>query len=122
MTQQAVLPKSLLLSAQDIATNQHTPTYSAMFPADSLPMRFPILFWLLTIEALGLLTLPIGMRLFGRLGDCGFVLSKTVGILLLAWFAWILASLRLSGIQPYRDRPMPAADRRALARLGCSPP
>jgi YYY domain-containing protein len=96
LPQQAILPKSLMLSAKDIATNQHTPAYGAMFAADSLPMRFPIVAWLLMIEALGLLALPIAMRLFGRLGDCGFVLSKTVGILLLAWFAWILASLRIA--------------------------
>jgi YYY domain-containing protein len=33
------------------------------------------------------------MRLFGRLRDCGFVIAKTVGILLLSWFAWILPSI-----------------------------
>ncbi len=90
------LPKSLLLSAKDIQVNQKNPTYAGMFPADSLPMRFPAPVWWLMLEALGLLALPISMRLFGKLGDCGFVVSKTVGILLLAWFAWILASLRIA--------------------------
>ncbi len=90
------LPKSLMLSAKDIKTNQKSPTYGDMFPAGALPMRFPAPVWWLMIEALGLLALPISMRLFGRLGDCGFVISKTVGILLLAWFAWILASLRIA--------------------------
>jgi len=87
------LPKSLMLSAKDIATNQNSPTYAVMFPADGLPMRFPIPVWWLMIEFLGLLALPISMRLFSRLGDCGFAISKTVGILLLAWFAWILPSM-----------------------------
>ena len=90
------LPKSLMLSAKDIETNQKNPTYADMFPAGALPMRFPAPVWWLMIEALGLLALPISMRLFGKLGDCGFVVSKTVGILLLAWFAWILASLRIA--------------------------
>jgi YYY domain-containing protein len=90
------LPKSLMLSLKDIATNQHTPTYASMFPADSLPMRLPALAWLLLIEVLGLLALPISMRLLGRLSDCGLVIAKTSGILLLAWFAWILASLHLA--------------------------
>ncbi|HWE62164.1 MAG TPA: glycosyltransferase family 39 protein, partial [Chloroflexota bacterium] len=92
----ATPPKSLLLTPKQIATNQHAPSYGQMFPATSLPMRLPIPVWLLMIEALGLLALPISMRLFGRLRDCGFVIAKTVGILLLSWFAWILPSLGLA--------------------------
>ena len=89
-------PKSLLLSAKDIAANGRGPGYAQMFPADGLPMRLPIVAWLLMVELLGLLALPISMRLFGRLRDCGFVIAKTVGILLLSWFAWILPSLHLA--------------------------
>ena len=89
-------PKSLLLSAKDLAANGRGPSYAQMFPADGLPMRLPIVAWLLMVEVLGLLALPISMRLFGRLRDCGFVIAKTVGILLLSWLAWILPSLHLA--------------------------
>lgn len=92
LNQPAPMPKSLMLSPKDIATNQQGPTYAQMFPPNSLPMRFPAPVWWLMIEALGLLALPLSMRLFSRLSDAGFVLSKTVAILLLSWFAWILAS------------------------------
>ena len=92
----ATPPKPLLLSAAQLAANAKTPTYARMFPPDSLPMRQPALVWLLMVEALGLLTLPFGMRLFGRLADRGFVLAKTAGILLLSWFAWILPSIGLA--------------------------
>jgi len=89
-------PKSLLLSAKDLTANRRGPGYAKMFPADGLPMRLPIVVWLLMVELLGLLALPISMRLFGRLRDCGFVIAKTVGILLLSWLAWILPSLHLA--------------------------
>ncbi len=85
--------KSLLLTASELRSDQHGQTYAAMFPANGLPMRFPIPAWWLMVEVLGLLALPISMRLFSRLGDCGFAMSKTVGILLLSWCAWILPSM-----------------------------
>lgn len=88
--------RSLMLPAKDIAANQRGASYGAMFPADSLPMRLPVPVWLLMVEALGLLALPISLRLFGRLADGGFVLAKTVGILLVSYLAWILPSLHLA--------------------------
>lgn len=93
--QNATPPKSLLLTAKDLKANAHGPTYDAMFPPGGLPMRLPIPAWLLMVELLGLLALPISMRLFGRLADRGFVLAKTVSFLLLSWFAWILPSLHI---------------------------
>ena len=92
----AVPPKSLLLSPKDIATNQHAPSYGQMFPPDSFPMQHPIIAWLVMMEALGLLTLPLSMRLFGKLADGGWLLAKTTGILFLSYFAWILASLHIA--------------------------
>jgi YYY domain-containing protein len=92
----ATPPKSLMLTPKQLAANLQGPSYGQMFPAGSLPMRLPIPIWWLMIEALGLLALPFSMRLFGRLRDCGFVMAKTVAILLLSWFAWILPSLGLA--------------------------
>ena len=65
------------------------------FPAGSLPMRLPVLVWLAWLEGLGLLALPLGLRLFRRLPDRGFVLAKTVGLLLVAYLTWLAASLHL---------------------------
>jgi len=53
------------------------------------------LLWLLTIELLGLLALPLTLRLFARFPDRGWGLSKLIGWLLLAYPVWLAASLRL---------------------------
>lgn len=53
------------------------------------------LLWLLAVELLGLLALPLTLWLFGRLPDAGWGLSKLIGWLLLAYPVWLLASLHL---------------------------
>ncbi len=53
------------------------------------------LLWLLAIEMLGLLALPLTLRIFARFPDGGWGLSKLVGWLFFAYPIWLLASLRL---------------------------
>ena len=87
--------KPLTLTPKEIAANNAGPSYAQEFPAGSLPMRFPALIWLLWVEALGLLALPLSLRLFRRLPDRGVVLAKVIGLLLTAYLAWIASSLHL---------------------------
>jgi YYY domain-containing protein len=54
--------------------------------------------WLLTIELLGLLFLPITILIFQRLPDGGYPLSKVLGILIPAYLIWLLVS---SGLTRY---------------------
>jgi YYY domain-containing protein len=86
---------SLLLSAQQITGDQQSPPFGIQFPANSLSNTFPIFFWWLVLTLLGLLTYPLAFAAFRGLADRGYIFSKTLGILLLAYFAWILASLHL---------------------------
>ena len=48
------------------------------------------LIWLLSIEILGLIALPIAFSLFRRLPDRGLILSKILALLLLSYILWIL--------------------------------
>jgi len=48
------------------------------------------LIWVVVVELLGLLALPLTFRLFSRLPDRGFALSKALAILLLTYGAWLL--------------------------------
>ena len=48
------------------------------------------LIWLIVVELLGLLTLPLTFRLFNRLPDRGVTFSKALSILLLTYGAWLL--------------------------------
>jgi len=54
------------------------------------------LLWLLTIEILGLLALPLTITLCARFPDRGWGLSKLIGWLLLAYPVWLLASTKLA--------------------------
>jgi len=52
-----------------------------------------VLFWWLTVTLIGLLALPLTFLLFNGLPDRGYVLSKSLGLLLVSYFVWLNSSL-----------------------------
>jgi len=62
--------------------------------ANSHPI-LSIITWWLAVELLGLAALPLTFAAFGNLSDRGYILAKTLGLLLVAYLTWIAASLRL---------------------------
>ncbi len=94
---QASLPATrLTLSPQDRAADEGGGTWSALFKRNSLVNRVPILAWWLAVEALGLAAFPLMFLGLRRLWDGGWLLAKPAGLLLLAYMAWLPASLHLS--------------------------
>ncbi|GAC1345766.1 MAG: hypothetical protein NVSMB27_08330 [Ktedonobacteraceae bacterium] len=87
--------RSLLLTPQQIADNQQSPAFSTQFPADSVSNAVPVFFWWLALIVLGLLTYPIVFPALRAFSDHGYIFSKTLGMLFLAYFAWLLASLHI---------------------------
>ena len=59
-------------------------------------MTDAVLFWLLA-EVIGLLAIPAGRALFGRLPGGGLAFSRPLGLLLAVYPAWLLASVHLVG-------------------------
>ena len=55
------------------------------------------LIWLVAIEAVGIVTLPMTYRLFGSLPDRGIIFSKAIGLLLASYLFWALG---LGGVLP----------------------
>ena len=53
------------------------------------------LWWLITVEAIGLAAFPLTFYLLRRLPDRGFSVSKPLGILIVGYAAWILSVLHL---------------------------
>ena len=53
------------------------------------------LWWLITVEAIGLAAFPLTYYLLRRLPDRGFSISKPLGILIVGYAAWILGVLHL---------------------------
>jgi uncharacterized membrane protein/4-amino-4-deoxy-L-arabinose transferase-like glycosyltransferase len=56
--------------------------------------RWPVLAWILALEGIGLAAFPIAALVFDQLPDRGWLLSKSVGLLLIGYLAWVTASLR----------------------------
>jgi YYY domain-containing protein len=54
-----------------------------------------VVIWWLTLLIIGLITFPLVSRLCGGLQDKGYSISKILGLLLLTYFSWLLASAHI---------------------------
>lgn len=86
---------ALMLPPAVAAANWAGGTWQAIFPPHSLPSQAPVLFWLLTVEAIGLLALPLAMVAGRALPDRGVFLAKPLGLLLVGWLVFVGASARV---------------------------
>ncbi|MCO5225824.1 MAG: DUF2298 domain-containing protein [Thermomicrobiales bacterium] len=73
-------PDQMLLSDTDIATSVQHGSWSDQFGSGVI-QRYPLVFWWLAIQAIGLVSWPLTWRLFGHLPDAGAMLAKAVGLL-----------------------------------------
>ena len=90
----ALRPDSrLMLNRAQWQADQQGPTLDQMFPPAGFAMQHPILVWLLVLELLGLIAFPFTFLLFANLLDRGFVIAKTVGLLLTGYVVWIAVTL-----------------------------
>ena len=87
------LPSGLLLDPSELMLQQDGGTWSQIIDVTSWPNRFPLLAWLLVIEILWLISLPLAFFVFRPLPDRGIMLAKLLGILGASHIAWLLASL-----------------------------
>jgi len=88
-------PNNLMLSDEQAIIQRLGGTWSRMFDRDSLWNKLPTLTWLIALFLVGLIAFPFGFVAFHRLRDRGYILSKTLGLLLLGWLSWLLASVKL---------------------------
>jgi YYY domain-containing protein len=84
----------LLLPPAVRAADEAGGTWSNIVQRDSLINQFaPLSWWLLAI-LLGWIAYPLTWAVLGRLADRGYAVAKILAIVLVAWAAWLLASLR----------------------------
>ncbi|MEN9936537.1 MAG: hypothetical protein RLZZ387_3116 [Chloroflexota bacterium] len=86
------VPTALRLTDAQWPSYREAGTWSALFGGGLVSLA-PWLFWLLALELLGAACFALLFRLLPGLADRGFALSKTLGLLLVAYLAWLLASL-----------------------------
>ncbi|MBI4212814.1 MAG: hypothetical protein HY534_00730 [Chloroflexi bacterium] len=53
--------------------------------------------WLIAVEAIGWIALPVASRLFPGWADRGYAFSKVIGLVLVGWAAWLMSILGLVG-------------------------
>jgi len=90
-------PTALYLTPEEAAQQQAGGTWSAMFDLASLVNRsqvVAVIVWLLLLAVLGVAAFPFAFVIFRRLADRGYGVSKTLGLLLLAWLSWLGPSLK----------------------------
>ena len=86
-------PGPLMLSAEDLASQRAGGTFADLFDREGWTNRLPVLAWLLVVELIFLLTLPLAMLVFRPLPDRGIILARVLGLLGVSYFTWLIVSL-----------------------------
>jgi YYY domain-containing protein len=82
----------LLLSPSEIADYREAGTWHDLFDTSGIAGQAPVLVWMLALIAVGLIGLPYVWVAGAGLPDRGFAFARPVGLLLVAWLSWWLAS------------------------------
>jgi len=90
--------KTLMLPEAQLAKQRTGGTWSELFSYDWIQNKYPwlgVLYWYTFIFLLGLFAYPIARLALPGLKQYSYALGRIVGILLLAWLAWMAGSLGL---------------------------
>ena len=85
----------LMLTTEEASAQRAGGTWTGIVRPGSWPARLPVLSWLLVVELMSLLAVPIAFVLLRRLPDRGYLLAKPLGLLLVCLVVWLLASYEL---------------------------
>ena len=85
----------IMLSPNEQTTYATAGTWRDIFDPTDLFNRWPVLWWYLALQLLALPMVPVAWRLFTSLPDRGYAVAKMLGLLTVAWLAWMAASLHL---------------------------
>lgn len=83
----------LMLSDDDAAVQVAGGTFSSIVQLPGRVASVSWLVWLLAVELIGFLALPLCLVLFGPLAGRGYLLSKILGLLIVSFAAWLMASI-----------------------------
>jgi YYY domain-containing protein len=91
-------PNGLLLDSDAVSAQLNEGTFNSLFNVDG-PLAqndwLAAVVWWLAVIFLGLITFPLTFVVLGGLSDRGYPFARVLGILLISYFGWILASVRL---------------------------
>ena len=86
----------LMLTASEVQTQQEGGTWQDIVHPEGWGSRWVPWSWLLLVLVITVAILPIALLLFHSLPDKGFLLAKPLGILMVSYIVWLLASLKVT--------------------------
>ena len=95
----ASYPMDIMLPADRLAEQRIGGTWSTLFDPDSPQNRFEplgVLLWYLSIFLLGIIVYPLTRLAFCGLSDYGYPLTRSLGLIFLAYIVWIAGSNRIA--------------------------
>ena len=84
---------ALMLSPEGLAKQRSGGTFSDIVVRGGWTNNLPLLAWLLVVELIYLLSLPLVLFIFRPLADRGILLARILGLLAVCYVAWLLVSL-----------------------------
>ncbi|MCH8223152.1 MAG: glycosyltransferase family 39 protein [Chloroflexi bacterium] len=95
---QAIAPRQepvvgLMLSDRDLAVQRAGGTISDITDFGTGTAGISWIIWLLAAQIIGILAVPLGFFLFKPLAGRGYLLSKVLGLLVVSFLAWFMASV-----------------------------
>ena len=84
---------SLMLSPEALAKQRGGGTFSDIVKRDGWTNDAPVIAWLLVVELIYLLALPLALFVFRPLPDRGILLARILGLLAVCYVAWLIVSL-----------------------------
>jgi YYY domain-containing protein len=85
----------ILLAPQDIDRYQSSMKQLGPAPWAGIAQQYALFFWGITLVLIWIASLPLALIAFPALRDRGIGIARTLGLLAISWFAWMLASLKL---------------------------
>ena len=84
---------ALMLSPEALSRQRAGGTFSDIVDRDGWTNTVPVLAWLLVIELVYLVSLPLTLFVFRPLSDRGIFVARILGLLAVCYVAWLIVSL-----------------------------
>lgn len=98
LTEAEPVPTGLTFTPSQRQIQQDGGTWSERFFSDSIVNTNQVagvVIWYATIFVIGALAFPLVFAILPTMADGGYGVSKLVGMLIVAWFAWAVSSLKI---------------------------
>ena len=84
---------ALMLSPEELEAQRSGGTFSEIADRNGWANDVPVLVWLLVVELIYLVSLPLALFIFRPLPDRGIILARILGLLAVCYVTWLAVSL-----------------------------